>query len=135
MKYISKLIFSLIIVFTAVGPFFTPKPGEASEPVVIGVPHSEAYPYVSMMRNSFEMALDVINKEGGINGRPLRLEYANDQGERKPGEKAVKDLVKKTAAVMLVGAYHSSNAIYMARMADKLDRPFLICTAADERIT
>jgi branched-chain amino acid transport system substrate-binding protein len=36
---------------------------------------------------------------------------------------------------MLVGAYQSSNTIYMARIADKLDRPLLVCTAADDRIT
>jgi branched-chain amino acid transport system substrate-binding protein len=36
---------------------------------------------------------------------------------------------------MLVGAYQSSNAIYMASIADKLDRPLLVCTAADDRIT
>ena len=80
-----------------------------------------------MMKNSFEMALEVINKEGGIKGRPLKLVYANDQGKRKPGEKAVTVLVAKTGAVMLVGAYQSSNTIYMARIADKLDRPFLVC--------
>jgi branched-chain amino acid transport system substrate-binding protein len=43
--------------------------------------------------------------------------------------------VEKTGAVMLVGAYQSSNTIYMARIADKLDRPLLVCTAADDRIT
>lgn len=36
---------------------------------------------------------------------------------------------------MLVGAYQSSNTIFMARMADKLDRPLLVSTAADDRIT
>ena len=36
---------------------------------------------------------------------------------------------------MLVGAYQSSNTIFMARIADKLDRPLLVCTAADDRIT
>ena len=81
------------------------------------------------------MALEVINKEGGIKGQPLKLVYANDQGKPKPGEKAVTDLVEKTGAVMLVGAYQSSNTIYMARIADKLDRPLLVCTAADDRIT
>jgi branched-chain amino acid transport system substrate-binding protein len=81
------------------------------------------------------MALEVINKEGGIKGRPLKLVYANDEGKPKPGEKAVIDLVEKNRALMLVGAYQSSNTIYMARIADKLDRPFLVCTAADDRIT
>lgn len=125
----------LTIFFFAIGIFIAPPIGDASEPVVVGVLHSEKFPYATMMKNSFEMALEVINKEGGIKGRPLKLVYANDQGKRKPGEKAVTVLVAKTGAVMLVGAYQSSNTIYMARIADKLDRPFLVCTAADDRIT
>jgi branched-chain amino acid transport system substrate-binding protein len=125
----------LTIFFFAIGIFIALPIGDASEPVVIGVLHSEKFPYATMMKNSFEMALEVINKEGGIKGRPLKLVYANDQGKRKPGEKAVTDLVAKTGAVMLVGAYQSSNTIYMARIADKLDRPFLVCTAADDRVT
>ncbi len=107
----------------------------AAEPLIIGIPHSEKYTYATMMKNSFEMALEDINQAGGIKGRPIKLVYANDQGKQKPGEKAVKDLVEKTGAVMLVGAYQSSNTIYMARIADKLDRPLLVCTAADDRIT
>jgi branched-chain amino acid transport system substrate-binding protein len=135
MNYKSKLIICFVVILAAVGLFFSPKSSATSERLIVGVPHSEAYPYATMMKNSFEMALEVINKQGGINGQPLKLEYANDQGKRKPGEKAVKDLVIKAGAVMLVGAYQSSNTIYMAKMADKLNRPFLICTAADERIT
>ncbi|MBW1607575.1 MAG: ABC transporter substrate-binding protein [Deltaproteobacteria bacterium] len=135
MKYRSKLTGCLCFIFFAIGAFITPKSGMALEPVVVGVLHSEKFPYATMMKNSFEMALEVINEEGGIKGQPLKLVYANDQGKRKPGEKAVTDLVAKTGAVMLVGAYQSSNTIYMARIADKLDRPFLVCTAADDRIT
>ena len=81
------------------------------------------------------MALEIINKEGGIKGRPLELVYANDQGQPKPGEKAVIDLIEKRGAVMLVGGYQSSNTIHMARIANKLDRSLLVCTAADDRIT
>jgi len=135
MKYKQKIALSLMIISLAVGFIIIPKTGQSSEPLVIGVLHSEKFPYAAMMKNSFEMALEVINNEGGIKGRPLKLVYANDQGKRKPGEKAVTDLVAKTGAVMLAGAYQSSNTIYMARVADKLERPFLVCTAADDRIT
>ena len=113
----------------------SPKLSHSSEAIVIGIPHSEAYPYATMMKNSFNMALESINKDGGINGRPLKLVYANDQGQPKEGELAIKQLVKESGAVMLVGAYQSSNTIYMANTANKLDRPFLICTAADDRVT
>jgi len=135
MKPTLKFLFYLVTLSAIAANLAVPTTAFASEPLVVGVPHSEAYTYASMMKNSFEMALEMINKQGGIKGRPLKLVYANDQGKRKPGEKAIRDLVEKARAVMLVGAYQSSNTIYMARVADKLDRPLLVSTAADDRIT
>jgi len=135
MQRLFKLIFCFAVISAIAGNFIAPVPCAASEPLVIGVPHSEAYTYANMMKNSFEMALEMINKQGGIKGRPLKLVYADDQGKPKPGEKAIIELVEKNGAVMLVGAYQSSNTIFMARMADKLDRPLLVSTAADDRIT
>jgi branched-chain amino acid transport system substrate-binding protein len=44
-------------------------------------------------------------------------------------------LVREKKAVMLVGGYSSSNTLQMAYAANRLDTPFLICTAADDRIT
>jgi hypothetical protein len=104
-------------------------------PVVIGVPQYAKFSFAAMMKNAFELAREKINKEGGIKGRPIKLVYADDQGKPKAGEKAVRDLVMEQGAVMLVGGYSSSNTVYMAGMAEKLDRPFLISTAADDRIT
>jgi branched-chain amino acid transport system substrate-binding protein len=135
MKPTFKFLFCLVILTAFSANLAAPTTASASESLVVGVPHSEAYTYANMMKNSFEMALEAINKEGAIKGRPLKLVYANDQGKPKPGEKAIVELVEKKGAVMLVGAYQSSNAIFMARMADKLDRPLLVCTAADDRIT
>ena len=135
MKPRTKPLPCLFIVFLIVGLIMVPVAVRASEPLVIGILHSKVYTYANMMKNSFEMALETINKQGGIKGRPLKLAYANDEGKQKPGEKAVIDLIEKNGAVMLVGAYQSSNTIFMARMADKLDRPLLVCTAADDRIT
>ena len=106
-----------------------------ADPVVIGIPHSESYPYADMMKHSFEMAAERINADGGIKGRPVKLVYANDQGKKEPGEAAVRQLVKKDRAVMIVGAYQSSNALFMAMTAERLNIPFLVCTAADDRVT
>jgi len=135
MKPAFKLLFCLVSLSVISANLALPATVSATEPLVVGVPHSEAYTYANMMKNSFEMALETINKEGGIKGRPLNLVYANDQGRRKSGEQAIQDLVEKNGACLLVGAYQSSNTIFMARMADKLDRPLLVCTAADDRIT
>jgi branched-chain amino acid transport system substrate-binding protein len=135
MKPSFKSLFCLVILSAFVSNLAVPATVSASEPLVVGILHSETYTYAKMMKNSFEMALEAINKAGGIKGQSLKLVYANDEGKPKPGEKAIIDLVEKSGAVMLVGGYQSSNTIFMARMADKLDRPFLVCTAADDRIT
>ena len=135
MKVRSNFILFLVIASFIAGKFIASDSGEASEPPVIGVLHSEAFPYATMMKNSLEMALEDINNAGGIRGLPLQLVYADDQGKRKPGEKIIRELVNEKRAIMLVGGYQSSNTVYMARVANKLDRPFLVCTAADDRIT
>ena len=135
MKPRLKFLFCLVILSVISANLALPATVSATEPIVVGIPHSESYTYAKMMKNSFEMALEMINKQGGIKGRPLKLVYANDQGKPKPGEKAIIELVKKNGAFMLVGAYQSSNTIFMARTADKLNRPLLVCTAADDRIT
>jgi len=135
MKLKQKVVLLLMIILMAVGFIIIPEKGQSSEPLIIGVPHSEKFPYAAMMKNSFEMALERINKNGGIKGRPLKLVYGDDQGKPKEGEKIVKELVKKDGAIMLVGGYHSSNTADMARVADKLNTPFLVCTASDDRIT
>jgi len=135
MKPRFKFLFCLVVLSVISANLVLPATVIAADPLVVGIPHSETYTYAKMMKNSFEMALETINKAGGIKGRPLKLAYANDQGKPKPGEKAIVELVEKSGAVMMVGAYQSSNTIFMARIADKLDRPFLVCTAADDRVT
>jgi len=135
MKPALKLFFYLVVISAIAANLAAPATASGSETLTIGIPHSEAFTYANMMRNSFDMALEHINKAGGIRGQPLKLVYADDQGKPKRGEEAIVELVKKNAAIMLVGAYHSSNTIHMARMAEKLDRPFLVTTAADDRIT
>ena len=135
MKPTVKFLSGYVILTVILAVFIFPATVSAAEPLVVGVPHSEAYTYAKMMKNSFEMALETINKAGGIKGKPLKLVYANDQGKPKSGEKAITELVEKNGAVMLVGAYQSSNTLFMARMAEKLDRPLLVSTAADDRIT
>ena len=107
----------------------------AAEPVVVGIVHREDFAYAKMMKNAFEMALEEINNAGGIKGQPLQLIFSDDQGEPKTGEQAVKSLVEEKKVVMMVGGYSSSNTLQMAYTADRLDKPFLVATAADDRIT
>jgi hypothetical protein len=62
-----KIKFIICLIVSAFTGFFVAlDSGEGSEPVTVGVLHSEKYTCATMMRNSHEMALEVINNEGGI---------------------------------------------------------------------
>jgi branched-chain amino acid transport system substrate-binding protein len=110
-------------------------PVRAEAPVVVGVLHREDFAYAKMMRTAFEMALEEINAVKGVSDRTVKLAFADDRGDPKTGEQAVRELVLEKKAVMLVGGYSSSNTLKMAFAANRLNIPFLVCTAADDRIT
>lgn len=125
------LLFLLVMIVMPVRSY-------ASEPIVIGVPLPLSGKQMEdglMMKDAFEMAREAINQQGGINGRPLMLVYADDQGKETIGEQIVKDLVNTSKAVMLVGGHTSAPTFAMARVANALDVPFLVSTASADRIT
>ena len=109
--------------------------GIDQQPITVGILENRDYAYADMMRKSFDLALRSINRQGGINGRMLILAYADDSGDKRLGLKAVEYLVRSKKAVMLTGGYSSTNALAMSQRADDLNIPFLVSTAADDRIT
>ncbi|MGD9233063.1 MAG: ABC transporter substrate-binding protein [Desulfobacterales bacterium] len=132
MPYIKRFLFLLLVMIVI--PFRS----SASEPIVIGVPLPLSGKQMvdgNMMKDSFEMARNIINENDGINGRRLHLIYADDQGKESIAEKIIKDLVNNAKAVMLVGGHTSAPTYAMAKIANKLDVPFLVCTASADRIT
>ncbi len=132
MTYIKRIVFLLPALLII--PFFA----YATEPIVIGVPLPLSGKQIEdgrMMQNSFEMAMKTVNRQGGINGRPLKLVYADDKGKESVGKEIVKKLVNNSKAVMLVGGHTSAPTYAMAKTANKLDVPFLICTASADQIT
>jgi branched-chain amino acid transport system substrate-binding protein len=124
------LILSFFLVGSAAGG-----PDTKGGSITIGVLENDAFAFAAMMKGSFNLAKERINSRGGINDRPIELVFASDGGDKKKGVEAVRKLVKVNKAVMLVGGYSSSNTLEMTRVADRLDVPFLVCTAADDRIT
>ena len=135
MKNYKLIIFSfsmmlpLVIIWTGIAA------GADQRPITIGILENRHFAYAQMMRNSFALALKAINRQGGINGRMLKLVYADDGGEKRQGVQAVEYLARNKNVVMLTGGYSSTNALAMSQKADDLDIPFLVSTASDDRIT
>ena len=109
----------------------------AAESVTIGVPlplSGNLKEFGMMMKNSFEMAQESVNETGGINGRPVNIVFADDQGKVASVNTAFDQLVA-AKPVMLVGGYASDPTYQMAKLAEVNDLPFLICTASADKIT
>lgn len=138
-------LFSVLISVIVVGNFELTEANAApqktsnnAQPVIIGAPlplSGNLRAFGLMMKNSLEMAKEAINSDGGIKGRPLELVYADDQGKSSEGEKVITELVEDCKVIMLVGGYASTPTYTMARRANELDIPFLICTASADKIT
>ncbi|MFH0825683.1 MAG: ABC transporter substrate-binding protein [Pseudomonadota bacterium] len=86
-------------------------------------------------RNSFLMALDEVNKSGGINGRPVDLVIEDDTGKPDIGRSAVEKLISQDKVVMITGGYSSSVTFAMCAVAQQRKVPFLVTTGSADKIT
>ena len=109
----------------------------SAESVAIGIPlplSGNLNEFGLMMKNSFEMAQESVNEAGGINGHPVILVFADDEGQV-ASVKPTFDKLVAVKPVMLVGGYASDPTYEMANLSENKGLPFLICTASADKIT
>ena len=115
-------MFKLLIFASAVALALPISVGVASaESVTVGIPlplSGNLKAFGMMMKNSFEMAQASINEAGGINGNPLEIVFADDQGKVASAKTAFDQLVT-ARPMMLVGGYASDPTYQMAKLAEK----------------
>lgn len=131
--------FKQVILFVlAMGLGLSLSVGEASgKSVIIGIPlplTGNLKEFGIMMKNSFEMAQESVNEAGGINGRSVNVVFVDDEGKVASVKPAFNKLVA-SKPLMLVGGYASDPTYQMAKMAEKKNVPFVICTASADKIT
>ena len=86
-------------------------------------------------KRSFEMAVDEINKQGGIKGEKIELIVEDDTGRPEVGRSVAEKLISKDKVVMLGGGYSSSVTYAVAGVAQQNRIPFLVNTGSADRIT
>ncbi len=86
-------------------------------------------------KNSFVMALNEINKAGGVKGTKIELLIEDDTGKPDVARAATEKLVSKDKVVMLGGGYGSSETYAIAGVAQQKKLPLLINTGSADRIT
>ncbi len=76
------------------------------EPIVVGGSFSLTGPagiYGSEQKNAAQLAVDEINKKGGINGRPLKFVFYDDESKPEKGVENTARLIQQDKVVALFG--------------------------------
>jgi branched-chain amino acid transport system substrate-binding protein len=88
-----------------------------------------------MEKNSFVLAMDEINKAGGVNGRNLEFIFEDDTGKPDVGRMGIEKLISIDKVPLVGGGYSSSVTFAAAQVAQKYRIPFLINTGSVDKIT
>jgi len=120
------------------GLVWGPSPANAQEVIKVGIIlplTGEKAKFGEIEKNSFVMALNDINKAGGVKGKKIELLFEDDTGKPDVARSAAEKLLSKDQVVMLGGGYGSSETFAISGVAQQKKVPFLINTGSADKIT
>ncbi|MFL5360133.1 MAG: ABC transporter substrate-binding protein [Myxococcales bacterium] len=101
----------------------------AAEPINVGVPIAQSPPGSVVqgvqVKDGLEIVKEMVNKQGGVLGRPIALVYEDDQGIPEKGRAAVEKLINRDKVVAIVGPHQSSNCLAEIEVAKRYDIPYV----------
>src|ERR1017187_747284 len=107
-------------------------PSPSSKTVTIGaiLPLTgEAASYGSPLRKGMALAIEEMNSRGGIQGKPLRIVYEDDQNKPQVGVTAFNKLTTVDRVPMVIGSMFSAVTLAVAPVAER-DRVVLLSPTA-----
>jgi branched-chain amino acid transport system substrate-binding protein len=101
----------------------------AADPIKVGVSLAQSPPgsvvQGTQVRDGLEIIKDLVNKQGGVLGRPIALVYEDDQGIPEKGRAAVEKLITRDKVVAIVGGHQSSVCLAAMEVAKRNDIPYV----------
>ena len=86
-------------------------------------------------KNGVTMAIDEINKAGGINGRQIQWIYEDDQGQPAQAATVVTKLINQDKVHALLGEVASSNSLAAAPVAQAAKVPMISPSSTNPKVT
>ncbi|MBD3305505.1 ABC transporter substrate-binding protein [candidate division KSB3 bacterium] len=106
---------------------------EAQGEIVLGIVHSSNFP--SLFLEGVNLAVEQLNQQGGILGRPLKTLVYDDEGDDQKGQQIAKDLADNREVVAVVGHTFSEVAIPVSIIYEKAGILFISPGASDPGLT
>jgi branched-chain amino acid transport system substrate-binding protein len=86
-------------------------------------------------KEGYEVALEEINKSGGILGKQVKLVYLDDKSSAQEAAKDVDQLVSQYHAQLILGPYSSGSALAVVQKATTYKIPDIVPTATAANVT
>ncbi len=121
----------LALIFTG---FLAGPSAQAQQPIKIGAFFDLSGPASSIgtpTKLVAQMVVDKINKEGGINGRPLELVIGDTEGDPTKALMVAKRLVEKEKVVALIGPTRTGTGMAVKAYTEKAKIPTIMTVGGD----
>src|SRR5262249_3439066 len=86
-------------------------------------------------RNGVRLALDEINRAGGVLGKPVEVVVEDDRGEASEAASAVSKLIARDHVVALIGEFASSRTLAAAPIAQSEKVPMISPSSTNVEVT
>jgi ABC-type branched-subunit amino acid transport system substrate-binding protein len=101
----------------------------SAEPVKIGISITQSPPgsvvQGTQVKDGVEIVKDIINKSGGVLGRPVELVYEDNQGIPEKGRAAAEKLITRDKVVAITGGHQSSVCLAEVEVAKRYNVPYV----------
>ncbi len=101
----------------------------AAEPIKIGISITQSPPgsvvQGTQVKDGVEIVKDMVNKAGGVLGRPIELVYEDDQGIPEKGRAAAEKLITRDKVVAITGGHQSSVCLAAIEVAARYNTPYV----------
>jgi len=109
-----------------------------NKPIIIGEINSyipNVTSFTTPYRKGWTLALEETYKNGGINGRPLKVVVKNDHGDEGEAKRLAEQLIDEHKAILLCGTYFSNIGLSVSEIANKRKIPFIAAEPLSDKIT
>ncbi len=86
-------------------------------------------------KNGIELAVEEINKGGGINGKQIQLVIEDDQGRPEQAKTVVSKLINQDKVVAVLGEVASTNSLAAAPVAQEAKIPMITPSSTNPKVT
>jgi branched-chain amino acid transport system substrate-binding protein len=101
----------------------------AADPIRIGISITQSPPgsvvQGSQVKDGVEIVKDMVNKAGGVLGRPIELVYEDNQGIPEKGRAATEKLITRDKVVAVTGGHQSSVCLAEIEVAKRYNVPYV----------